>query len=134
MAGVSDEVVATVAPKIDAFKAKLPGGYRVETGGLFEESAISRTSVFAVVPVMIVLMFTSMMVLLVCFRRLAMEVAVMPLGLIGVVLSAAGVQPAARYRRDSGHSGVDRHEGADRRMPMPASPHRSRGSPWCWPR
>ena len=82
-----DEVVATLAPKIDAFKAKLPRGYRVETGGIFEESAISQASVFAVVPVMIVLMLTSMMVLLVSFRRLAMVVSVMPLGLIGVVLA-----------------------------------------------
>ncbi len=82
-----NEVVATLAPKIDGFNAKLPRGYRVETGGIFEESAISQASVFAVVPVMIVLMLTSMMVLLVSFRRLAMVVSVMPLGLIGVVLA-----------------------------------------------
>ncbi|MFP4905122.1 efflux RND transporter permease subunit, partial [Paraburkholderia sp. BR14261] len=47
----------------------------------------SQASVFAVVPVMIVLMLTSMMLLLVSFRRLAMVVSVMPLGLIGVVLA-----------------------------------------------
>ncbi|MEX3947182.1 efflux RND transporter permease subunit [Paraburkholderia sp. EG287B] len=82
-----DEVVATLAPKIDAFNAKLPKGYHVATGGIFEESAISQASVFAVVPVMIVLMLTSMMLLLVSFKRLAMVVSVMPLGLIGVVLA-----------------------------------------------
>jgi multidrug efflux pump subunit AcrB len=43
--------------------------------------------VFAVVPLMIVLMLLAMMVMLVSFRRLAMVVAIMPLGLIGVVLS-----------------------------------------------
>jgi multidrug efflux pump subunit AcrB len=43
--------------------------------------------VFAVVPLMIVLMLLIMMVMLVSFRRLAMVVAIMPLGLIGVVLS-----------------------------------------------
>ena len=36
---------------------------------------------------MIVLMLTTMMVMLGSFRRLAMVVAVLPLGLIGVVLS-----------------------------------------------
>ncbi|MEX3967665.1 efflux RND transporter permease subunit [Paraburkholderia sp. EG286B] len=82
-----DEVVATLAPKIDAFNAKLPKGYHVATGGIFEESATSQASVFVVVPVMIVLMLTSMMLLLVSFRRLAMVVSVMPLGLIGVVLA-----------------------------------------------
>jgi multidrug efflux pump subunit AcrB len=82
-----DTVVDALAPKIKAFAAKLPRGYTVETGGLSEESAESSASVFAVVPLMIVLMLLSMMVLLVSFRRLAMVVCVMPLGMIGVVLT-----------------------------------------------
>jgi multidrug efflux pump subunit AcrB len=82
-----NEVVETLAPKIDAFNAGLPSGYKVEIGGLPEESAESSASVFAVVPIMIVLMLASMMVLLVSFRRLAMVACVMPLGLIGVVLA-----------------------------------------------
>lgn len=82
-----DTVVETLAPRIKEFNAKLPRGYRVETGGLFEESAASSASVFAVVPLMIVLMLVSMMLLLVSFRRLAMVVCIMPLGLIGVVIT-----------------------------------------------
>lgn len=82
-----DDVVTALAPKIAAFGAKLPKPYKVETGGLFEESQVSQASVFAVVPLMIVLMLLAMMVMLVSFRRLAMVVAIMPLGLIGVVLS-----------------------------------------------
>ena len=82
-----DTVVAALAPKIAEFGARLPKGYRVETGGLFEESQQSQASVFAVVPLMIVLMLLAMMVMLVSFRRMAMVVAIMPLGLIGVVLS-----------------------------------------------
>ena len=82
-----DDVVSALAPKIAEFGAKLPKPYKVETGGLFEESQISQASVFAVVPLMIVLMLLAMMVMLVSFRRLAMVVAIMPLGLIGVVLS-----------------------------------------------
>jgi multidrug efflux pump subunit AcrB len=82
-----DSVVAALAPKVEQFDAGLPKPYRVETGGLFEESQQSQASVFAVVPLMIVLMLLAMMVMLVSFRRLVMVVAIMPLGLIGVVLS-----------------------------------------------
>jgi multidrug efflux pump subunit AcrB len=82
-----DSVVEALAPKIAEFSAGLPKPYKVETGGLFEESQVSQASVFAVVPLMIVLMLLTMMVMLVSFRRLAMVVAIMPLGLIGVVLS-----------------------------------------------
>ncbi|MBO9513500.1 MAG: efflux RND transporter permease subunit [Variovorax sp.] len=82
-----DTVVAALDGRIHDFAAALPRGYKVETGGLPEESASSSASVFAVVPLMIVLMLLWVMVLLVSFRRLAMVVAILPLGLIGVVLS-----------------------------------------------
>ena len=82
-----DLVVEALAPKIAEFEARLPKPYKVATGGLFEESQISQASVFAVVPLMIVLMLLAMMVMLVSFRRLVMVVAILPLGLIGVVLS-----------------------------------------------
>ncbi|MGV0974386.1 MAG: efflux RND transporter permease subunit [Azonexus sp.] len=82
-----DTVVGALAPKIAELNARLPSQYNIETGGMYEESAISSASVFAVVPLMIVLMLTTMMVMLGSFRRLAMVVAVLPLGLIGVVLS-----------------------------------------------
>jgi len=82
-----DTVVGALSPGIDAFAATLPPQYRVETGGLYEESNESSASVFAVVPLMLFLMLTIMMVMLVSFRRLAMVVCVLPLGLIGVVLT-----------------------------------------------
>lgn len=82
-----DDVVGALEPKIDEFAARLPKQYTVETGGLYEESNTSSASVYAVVPVMILLMLVIMMVLLVSFRRLAMVVCVLPLGLIGVVAS-----------------------------------------------
>jgi multidrug efflux pump subunit AcrB len=88
VAGVlPDAVVGVLQPAIEDFSAGLPPQYHVETGGLYEESAISRASVFAVVPVMILLMLFFMMLLLVSFRRLAMVVGILPLGLIGVVLT-----------------------------------------------
>ncbi len=82
-----DTVVGALAPKVDVFAKSLPKSYRIETGGLYEESAASSASVFAVVPLMILLMLAAMMVMLVSFRRLAMVVALLPLGLIGVVLT-----------------------------------------------
>ena len=82
-----DVVVGALAPKIAAFEAKLPRDYKIATGGLYEESAISSASVFAVLPLMFLMMLAIMMVMLVSFRRLAMVVCVLPLGLIGVVLS-----------------------------------------------
>ena len=88
IAGVlPDTVVGALAPKVAEFKAKLPRPYQLETGGLYEESQMSSASVFAVVPIMILLMLASMMLLLVSFRRLAMVVALLPLGLIGVVVA-----------------------------------------------
>jgi multidrug efflux pump subunit AcrB len=82
-----DTVVGALAPQIAAFSAGLPKPYKVETGGLYEESNESSASVFAVVPLMILLMLVIMMVMLVSFRRLVMVVCVLPLGLIGVVLA-----------------------------------------------
>jgi multidrug efflux pump subunit AcrB len=84
---LADSVVGDLAPRIEEFAAKLPRPYQVVTGGLYEESAVSRGSVFAVVPLMIALMLIIMMFQLVSFRRLALVVGIMPLGLIGVVLT-----------------------------------------------
>jgi len=82
-----DTVVQALAPKVAEFSATLPKAYKIETGGLYEESQTSQGSVFAVVPLMIVLMLLATMVMLVSFRRMLMVVAILPLGLIGVVLS-----------------------------------------------
>ncbi len=80
-------VVGALEQKVADYSATLPQHYSIATGGLYEESNVSSASVFAVVPLMLVLMLSIMMVMLVSFRRLAMVVCVLPLGLIGVVLS-----------------------------------------------
>jgi multidrug efflux pump subunit AcrB len=82
-----DTVVAALDEPIKTLAADLPRPYTIETGGLYEASNDSSASVFAVVPLMLLLMLVIMMVMLVSFRRLAMIVCVLPLGLIGVVLS-----------------------------------------------
>jgi multidrug efflux pump subunit AcrB len=82
-----ESVVAKIGPTIAEYNAKLPRPYRVETGGLYESSNNSSANVFSVIPMMILLMFLFMMILLISFRRLAMVVLILPLGLIGVVAS-----------------------------------------------
>ncbi len=72
-------------PSIDAFAAKLPSGYSVETGGSVESSAKSQAPIAAVVPLMLLTMATILMFQLQSFQRLLMVVIVAPLGLIGVV-------------------------------------------------
>jgi multidrug efflux pump subunit AcrB len=80
-----ETVVADIEDDIEKFGQSLPPGYRVELGGTAEESAESRESVFAVVPVMVVIMLTLLMVQLRNFRQVGIVVTLLPLGLIGVV-------------------------------------------------
>ena len=80
-----ETVVGDLGPYIEALNASLPAGYRIETGGTVEESAASRASVFAVVPVMALIMLTLLIFQLKSFQRLLIVLSLVPLGLIGVV-------------------------------------------------
>ena len=82
-----DTVTAQLAPRIAALNARLEAPYRVDLGGIAEESADSQASVIAVVPVMLLLMFTLLMFQLGSFRRFGLVLALLPLGIIGVVLA-----------------------------------------------
>ena len=77
-------VVKALSPDIAAFKAKLPAGYDVVAGGTVEESAKAEASIFAVFPLMILIMITILMVQLQSFQRLFLVLATAPLALIGV--------------------------------------------------
>jgi multidrug efflux pump subunit AcrB len=81
----ADTVVKTLAPKMVALNAGLPGGYHIEVGGTVEESHKAQASVAAVVPLMLVLTLTVLMIQLQGFSRLFLVLSVAPLGLIGVV-------------------------------------------------
>jgi multidrug efflux pump subunit AcrB len=84
--GVTAETaVAALAPAIAAANAALPAGYRIETGGTVEESAESQGSVFARVPLMIFLMTTFLMIQLQSFSRMFLVLAIVPMGLIGII-------------------------------------------------
>jgi multidrug efflux pump subunit AcrB len=80
-----DDVVTELAPAIAELNAGLPDRYRIDLGGIAEESAQSQASVFAVVPLMLLIMLTVLMFHLQSFQRLFMVLAVLPLGLVGVV-------------------------------------------------
>jgi multidrug efflux pump subunit AcrB len=77
-------VVKAVAADVAAFKSQLPAGYDVVAGGTVEESAKSQASIFAVFPVMLLLMMTILMVQLQSFQKLFIVLATAPLALIGV--------------------------------------------------
>jgi multidrug efflux pump len=84
--GVLPESVASeVDNSIAEINTGLPKPYRVDLGGIAEESAKSRASVMAVVPMMLVIMLTLLMIQLQSFQRLGLVLTVLPLGIIGVV-------------------------------------------------
>jgi multidrug efflux pump len=79
--------VASLAPSIDKLRETLPSGYHIAVGGTVEESAQSQASVFALLPAALFLMLLFLMAQLHSFGRVALVVAVVPLGLIGIVLA-----------------------------------------------
>jgi multidrug efflux pump subunit AcrB len=82
-----EELVDALDEGISALNADLPTGYRIEIGGTAETSAESQASVFAVLPVMALIMLTLLIVQLQSFKSTAMVIVLLPLGLIGVVLA-----------------------------------------------
>jgi multidrug efflux pump subunit AcrB len=77
-------VVRALGKEIAAFKAQLAPGYDVVVGGTVEDGAKAEASVFAVFPLMLLLMVTILMVQLQSFQRLVLVLATAPLALIGV--------------------------------------------------
>jgi multidrug efflux pump len=77
-------VVGRLAPRIEAIRATLPLGYRIEVGGAVEESAKGGQSVAAGIPLLIGVVLTVLMLQLQSFSLMAMVVLTAPLGLIGV--------------------------------------------------
>ena len=107
--------VRSLTPAIDKLSESLPSGYHIDVGGTVEESAQSQASVFAMLPIAFLLMLLFLMAQLHSFGRVFLVIAVVPLGLIGIVLALLALQPAARLRRHSRHSGAGRHDRPQRR-------------------
>jgi multidrug efflux pump subunit AcrB len=79
--------VEALAPAIEKLGETLPKDYHIVVGGTVEESANSQASVFAKVPLMLVLMLFFLMAQLHSFSRLFLVVSVTPMGLIGIVFT-----------------------------------------------
>jgi multidrug efflux pump len=77
----TSKIWPTLKPIADA----LPPGYRIEIGGAWEETKKSDTALFAVFPLMFVVMLFFLMLQLQSFSRMAMVFLTAPLALIGVV-------------------------------------------------
>ncbi|MDB5597326.1 MAG: acrB/AcrD/AcrF family protein [Hyphomicrobiales bacterium] len=80
-----ETVVSALATGIEALRKTLPPPYAIAVGGTVEESAKSQASVMAVVPVMLLIMFTVLMAQLRSFKLFALVISIAPLGMIGVV-------------------------------------------------
>jgi multidrug efflux pump len=80
------DVANRINPRLDAIRATLPLGYRIEIGGAVEDSARGQKSIVAGVPLMLLTVLTLLMLQLRSFSRTLMVVLTAPLGLIGVTL------------------------------------------------
>ena len=80
-------VSAQLDPQLDAVRATLPPGFRIEMGGATEESAKGETSIKAVMPMMLVGVITLLMMQLQSIGRTVLVLLTAPLGLIGVAIA-----------------------------------------------
>jgi multidrug efflux pump subunit AcrB len=76
-------VTANIEAALRDFVSRLPPGYRLEHGGVAEESDKSNIALAAVIPTMLLLMLVVIMAQVRSFRLMAMVLATAPLGLIG---------------------------------------------------
>ncbi|MDO8934137.1 MAG: efflux RND transporter permease subunit [Rhodocyclaceae bacterium] len=77
-------ISAELDAQLDAVRAKLPPGFRIEMGGTTEEAAKGENSIKAVVPLMVAGVITLLMMQLQSMSRTFMVLLTAPLGLIGV--------------------------------------------------
>jgi multidrug efflux pump len=80
-------VVGELDPSIQELRENLPPGYRIEVGGTVGESAKAQGSIFAVIPVMALVMLLVLMIQLQSVQKLLLVIMTAPLGLIGVAFA-----------------------------------------------
>ncbi len=78
-------VTAQILPELQGIIDALPRGYRIETGGAVEESAKANAALFAVFPLMFIVMLSLLMLQLRSFSKLFLVFLTAPLGAIGAV-------------------------------------------------
>jgi multidrug efflux pump subunit AcrB len=80
------DVTTQISAKLGEIRSHLPPAYRIEPGGAFEESAKGNASIFALFPVMAMVMLTLLMIQLQSFSRLVLVFLTAPLGIVGASL------------------------------------------------
>lgn len=78
-------VTLALLPKLEALKASLPAGYRIDKGGAVEESEKANVALFKIFPAMFLVMLTILMLQLRSFSKLFLVFSTAPLGLVGAV-------------------------------------------------
>jgi multidrug efflux pump subunit AcrB len=81
------DVSVAIDRSLEDLRRKLPPGYRLETGGAWEENAKAEGAVAAGAPLMIFTVLLLLMMQLRSFSRTAMVVLTAPLGIVGVALA-----------------------------------------------
>ena len=81
------QVVAQLAPEIAKIQARLPPGYRIETGGTVEDAATGQDSVNVGMPLFVLVVLTVLMIQLKSFSLSIMVFLTAPLGIIGVAVA-----------------------------------------------
>ena len=70
---------------LNKVRSTLPSGYHINIGGTVEESAKAEKAIAAVMPIVVLSIFTLLMIQLQSFQRTIIVVLTAPLGIIGVV-------------------------------------------------
>jgi multidrug efflux pump subunit AcrB len=81
------DVTTRIWPRLAQIRETLPPGYRIEIGGAIEESKKGNASIFAVFPLVGLVMLTIVMFQLQNFTRVALVMMSAPLGVIGASLA-----------------------------------------------
>jgi multidrug efflux pump len=79
-------VSSQISPKLDAIRAALPPGYRIELAGAAADSGKAQQSIAANVPLVIFIIFTLLMLQLHSFSRALLVFLTGPLGVAGAAL------------------------------------------------
>lgn len=86
--GTRAETLSTqFLPAVNRIRATLPAGYQIEEGGTVAESDKGNSSVYAVLPITLIVMLVLLMVQLQRFSRMLLALLMAPFGLIGIVLA-----------------------------------------------
>lgn len=81
------DVTGRINRELAALRAELPAGYRIETSGPVEESTKANSALFALFPLMFLLMLATIMIQVRSFSKMLLVFATGPLGLIGAVIA-----------------------------------------------